>query len=189
MNKLERVQYAAAWYNPKDPGEPGADGQGGQRVSITDEEAKIISLLCVGADVLEIGTGVGVSAANISKTARSVTTIDIDPWVHEAVWPSLPRNVKTCKDIKKLKNEKFDICFLDGDHTKEQVIIDMKNVYDMVDDLIILHDFRLVGVIEALKELGLKFAEVRTEFKLALVFKSEQASGMQQVYKKFTFRG
>ena len=47
-------------------------------------------------NVLEIGTGLGVSTRAISTTAFKVTSIDIDPWAHSFRFPG---NVSLLKSI------------------------------------------------------------------------------------------
>ncbi len=50
-----------------------------------------IEALVRGLDVLEIGTGLGVSTEWMARTAHSVVTVDIDPWVWKHVFPYLSR--------------------------------------------------------------------------------------------------
>lgn len=83
-------------YRADDPGEPTT---GVPRVSIADDEVELLASLVAGKRVLEIGTGLGVSARAMASTATEVVTVDIDPWVHANVWPLLPRNVRCCAEI------------------------------------------------------------------------------------------
>src|SRR3954471_13056030 len=69
-----------------DPGEPRIKKP---RVSVTEDEARILSAFALGRVVLEIGTGLGVSTRALASTAKCVWTSDIDEWVQRTIWPEL----------------------------------------------------------------------------------------------------
>jgi len=131
---------------PTDPGEPGL---GLQRWSVSDLEARIVSEFCCGRDVLEIGTGLGVSTRAIAKMARVVHTVDIDPWVKENV--ELPDNAIFYSDIREVP-EGLDVAFIDGLHSTEQCVIDILNARMKVKlgGLLIFHDAKMQSVMRAL---------------------------------------
>jgi SAM-dependent methyltransferase len=90
---IELVRDANGSYTcPTDPGEPELRTP---RVSVTDAEAEQIAKWCAGLRVVEFGTGLGVSTRAIAKTAAEVITFDVDQWVQQSVWPTLPPKIKT----------------------------------------------------------------------------------------------
>lgn len=106
---------------------------------MTDEEAEVLATLVDGLAVLEIGTGLGVSTRALASTARSVVTVDIDPWVWSTIWPTLPENVTGSPDVP---DGVFDAAFIDGDHDTESVRRDLAAAMSVVrpDGLLIAHD-------------------------------------------------
>lgn len=98
-----------------DPGEPTT---GEPRVAVDHVEADILAAFVVGRRVLEIGTGLGVSTRALAGSAAEVYTIDIDPWVHEHIWPGLPSNVR---GVESLPFGEFGAIFIDGDHSPAAV--------------------------------------------------------------------
>ena len=60
-------QENGSYTHPADPGEPTT---GTPRLSVTELEADILAALVAGRDVLEIGTGLGVSTRAMAATAR-----------------------------------------------------------------------------------------------------------------------
>jgi hypothetical protein len=76
-------RHKGGYYShPEDPGEAYYGGSP-KRLSVTDEEAEILAKLATGMTVLELGTGLGVSTKALASTAKSVITVDPDPWVRE----------------------------------------------------------------------------------------------------------
>ena len=127
-------------YRADDPGEPTT---GVPRVSIADDEVELLALLVTGLRVLEIGTGLGVSAKAMAKTATEVVTVDIDPWVHANIWPLLPRNVKGYTAVP--EDETFDAVFIDGDHSRHAVRRDVEVAERLAPGgLLIAHDANVV---------------------------------------------
>ena len=128
-----------------DPGEP----QTGQpRISITKDEARILCTMAVDKFVLEIGTGLGVSTHALAASAKSVVTLDIDPWVHENVWPTLPKNVYCIKSIEDIRWDDFNMVFIDGDHNTEAARRDIL-LADLVlkpGGKVVLHDTKYPNV-------------------------------------------
>jgi predicted O-methyltransferase YrrM len=150
---------------PSDPGEPG----GGQRWSVNSIEARILSELLRCLDVLEIGTGLGISTNKISDTAREVYTVDIDPWVEKNIALTLADNVHFFRDIDEVPKG-LDAAFVDGKHTYEQCIRDIKNARIIVKagGLIVLHDAKVKEVHRAIVDSGLECTLIDTVAGLAI---------------------
>lgn len=131
------MDESGSYRHADDPGEPTT---GKPRLSVTDLEANILAALVAGRDVLEIGTGLGVSTRAMASKALSVTTVDVDPWVHENVWPTLPDNVARWNGAAIAG--RFDVVFIDGDHSTEAVIADLATarIYVRPGGMIIAHD-------------------------------------------------
>lgn len=143
MKRLPNGSYV----RDDDPGEPST---GNPRLSVTDEEAMFLALLVKDKRVLEIGTGLGVSTSALASTAVEVVTVDIDPWVHETIWPKLPSHVFT--SASPFGWGRFDAVFIDGDHTTEQVCQDVAIARDVCDGLIIMHDVAYLNVARGLDD-------------------------------------
>lgn len=128
---------SGSYLHPDDPGEPTT---GDPRLSVTDLEAEILAALVIGRHVVEIGTGLGVSATAMARTAASVTTVDIDEWVHENIWPVLPSNVTGATELP--AGRTFDAAFIDGAHDTASVIADLARIEPLVayGGLVIAHD-------------------------------------------------
>ena len=109
------------YYREDDPGEPSSRVA---RISVTDDERPVLAEMAAGKVVLEIGTGLGVSTRALASTATSVTTCDIDEWVHRTIWPDLPDNVSCVSSTDDL-TAGFDLVFIDGDHRDEALRIDV----------------------------------------------------------------
>jgi len=118
-----------------DPGEPTT---GEPRLSITEVEGEMLAVLAAGRSVLEFGTGLGVSTRALARTARKVYTVDIDEWVQETIWPTLPDNVSTCDDRDRLPI--VDMVFIDGDHTEEGTAADVAAAMRLASEVIVMHD-------------------------------------------------
>ena len=146
MNLLPAVN---GWFCPEDPGEPG----GSKRWSVNDSEARVISELCHERNVLEIGTGLGVSTKAIAGRAKKVYTVDVDEWVRNTVVPELPENVEFFSDIRQVPRN-LDVAFIDGLHTHEQVLKDIKDARHHVkkDGIFIFHDGKIRGVFKAIAD-------------------------------------
>lgn len=132
-----------------DPGEIGYPGNP-RRKSVTTEEAEILQELVKGLVVLEIGTGLGVATRAMAKTARTVTSIDIDPWCHSFEFPD---NVILADKIPKLK---YDFAFIDGNHSFVSVCKDIGRVNA---PLLAIHDTYIRDVMRAIEHTGLKTVE------------------------------
>lgn len=126
-----------SYRHPGDPGEPSTSNP---RVSVTDEEAAILAALFHKMTVVEFGTGLGVSTRALASTAQRVHTVDIDPWVHGTIWPSLPANVSRHKGRAQLPNI-VDGAFIDGDHSVEATRDDVDDAAHRAILLIVVHDF------------------------------------------------
>lgn len=125
------------WRCNLDPGEPTT---GRKRISIAEEECRLLSILATKRNVLEIGTGLGVSTCALAATAAHVTTIDPDPWVREQIAPDLPNNVTATTCLE--QSGMYDLAFIDGDHSLAAVQHDVSAAFQMVtaNGLIVAHD-------------------------------------------------
>ena len=126
---------SGSWSHPDDPGEPST---GHPRLSVTDLEASILAAFVAGWTVLEIGTGLGVSTRALASTAKQVHTVDIDPWVHETIWPYLPDNVVTHESPDKV--DRVFAVFIDGDHSTAQTARDIVTAQRCSPNVILCHD-------------------------------------------------
>lgn len=129
--------YPGGYRHDDDPGEPTT---GEPRVSITDEEAALLTAYAAGRTVLEIGTGLGVSTRALASSALKVTTVDVDQWVHATIWPTLPDNVECLTTL--YAELRFDLVFIDGDHSPEAVRRDVALAESLltVGGVIVAHD-------------------------------------------------
>lgn len=161
--RLERAPNG--YYCPDDPGEPFGD----KRWSVSDTEARLLSELFAGKNVLEIGTGLGISARKMAETAKCVHTVDVDAWVKENVLPSLPHNVIFYDNIKNVPGS-LDGAFIDGLHVYKQVMEDIVNARNMVKKggLIILHDYHIDDVYNAIMDCNMNCIEIKTFAGMAL---------------------
>lgn len=160
-----------SYYAESDPGENGTKKP---RLSVTPEEARVLAQLVYGQAVLEIGTGLGVAARAMAKTARLVTTYDIDPWVQAQVFPTLD-GVRTIANLGAVSTDKFDVVFIDGAHDQASVTADMAIAQQLAKPrgLLVLHDHKMSGVQKALVQLGITPLVIPTTWELALVFLGE----------------
>lgn len=164
------------WQHPEDPGEPSASSHGKPRISISDQEARILAALAIDSEVVEIGTGLGVSTRALLMYAFSVCTVDIDPWVHENIWPALrDEGAETVADREELRGERApDFIFIDADHTPEAVARDLDFARELIyrPGLIVMHDTNFDNIREGIAIAGLKkddWAHVPTEHGLGLM--------------------
>ena len=141
--------------HPEDPGEPGL---GTPRVSVTDEECKVLGWLAADRTVLEIGTGLGVSTRAMQAAGGEVETVDVDPWVQANVWPGLRELGVECRDVADASPyaAQFDMCFIDGAHDEASVERDLDTAMRLVrpGGLIVLHDTNYEGVWKPAKKRG-----------------------------------
>lgn len=149
------------YYSPQDKGEPGREQP---RLSISDQEGRIISELVRGLNVIEIGTGLGVSTKWLASKAQHVYTCDIDPWVQENIWPTLPTNVECSSTLVNIYIEKADAAFIDGRHEYAFVMADIATVKELVKPggLLIFHDLYLPDVIRALSDSAIEFMHIQS---------------------------
>lgn len=152
----ELVPHSTGSY--EHPGDPGEPTTGVPRLSVTEMEADLLAAFVVGRDVLEIGTGLGVSTRALARTAKSVVTVDIDEWVQGTIWPELPANVVPTPVVP--VGRQFDAAFIDGDHSTESVVADWQAVAPLVRSggVILAHDTNAKAVRDGLPE-GFLFIE------------------------------
>jgi len=90
---------------------------------------------------LEIGIGDGVNFNKINCNYKS----NVDPFMDERsgqTHKNPPINKMTSDDFFKISKDKFDIIFVDGLHTYEQTLLDIKNSLSSIneDGFVIAHD-------------------------------------------------
>ena len=130
------LHETGSYLHPDDPGEPST---GLPRLSVTDEEAALLTEWVAGMTVLEIGTGLGVSTRALAESAVTVHTVDVDLWVHEMIWPYLPDNVVPHKTVGTVPM--VDAAFIDGDHSLEAVAWDLAQATSRASKLLMAHDY------------------------------------------------
>lgn len=140
-----------SYIDDMDPGEPTTDRP---RISVTDTEAKLLAAFARAGNVLEIGTGLGVSTRAMAAHAKQVITLDPDKWVWDHVWPTLPDNV-TGMWHRGIFRVSFDMAFIDGVHQTDDVLADLEYVKTvMPHGLIVCHDAKIEEVRVALDQTG-----------------------------------
>jgi len=132
------------YYDPTDPGEEhGYHRHHRPRRSIAEAEWPLLAELARGRVVLELGTGVGVSARVMAATAKAVVTVDPDSWVQH---PG-PENVTFLREAPK-DTSPFDMAFIDGDHSEQGCAEDIEKCRCI--PLLVLHDTNLKEVRRAI---------------------------------------
>lgn len=120
---------------PDDPGEP---SNGHRRLSVTDHEGLLLAELARDRNVLEIGTGLGVSTRYLNRTARVLVTLDIDPWVQREIWPNLGSTI--VKHTERLPGQ-YTMVFIDGSHREEDFLNDLEYARSVCPTgIIVAHD-------------------------------------------------
>ncbi len=153
---LELRQDASGSYvSLADPGEPGYPG-GPARRSITPAEGEILSALAAGKTVVEIGTGLGISARCMATTAYRIITYDTDPWVRAAVWPYLI-DLHNVTPVALEPDTPAEMVFIDGCHAPEAVRADLALARRLLKPggLIVLHDMRAGNVGDTVRDSGI----------------------------------
>jgi predicted O-methyltransferase YrrM len=91
---------------------------------------------------LEIGVRHGTSLIPISKHARMCHAVDINFIKKDYADNIILYEMSSDEFFSKIQNIKFDMVFIDGDHSKEQVYKDFFNVKDKVidDGFVFFHD-------------------------------------------------
>ena len=156
------------YYCKNDPGEPNWNTP---RLSVNDIEARIVSEFCRGLDVLEIGTGLGVSTREMAKRARKVHTVDIDLWVKNNIVPGLPENVVFWESIENIPKG-LGAAFVDGYHEYMQCLKDIEDVKRLVKPggILLFHDYRMPAVFRAVSVSGLDAVVIETTAGLGLAW-------------------
>lgn len=137
----------------RDPGEINMP-PGYKRTSIAEDEYAILQIFAADKTVLEIGTGLGISSRALSS-AKKLTTVDIDPWVWEAIHPELAAMGITC--LRELPEGGFaDLVFIDAHHTYDAFKKDLEAAREFLNmgGVILAHDMHLAGMQEAARSVG-----------------------------------
>lgn len=163
LNRLESGSYV----DSRDPGESYYSGTA-KRVSVTEDEARILAWLAYGCTVLELGTGLGISTRALASQAKSVVTIDIDPWVQKDVWPELPDNVEPYSEVPEGRN--YELVFVDGCHTAEAVKADIRRLKPLCTKLMVFHDVNYAHIRDAVQDAFPRMHAIDTVHGLGLVF-------------------
>lgn len=162
---LQPTRDGYGYHDLTDPGEPSTDRR---RVSISDDEGDLLEYLAAGRRVFEIGTGLGVSTRALARRAKVVITTDIDPWVHDNIWPGLRGRNIVCLTGRPAEPPRVDLVFIDGDHHQDPIRADVRYAKSIVKfgGLIVVHDaIECAGTIGGL---GGKWWTIPTQYGLAL---------------------
>jgi predicted O-methyltransferase YrrM len=91
---------------------------------------------------LEIGVRHGTSLISVSKHAKMCHAVDLNFIKKDYDDNVILYEMSSDEFFSKIKNIKFDMVFIDGDHNKEQVYKDFFNVKDKVidDGFVFFHD-------------------------------------------------
>lgn len=141
---------------------PSAPGTGPVRWSISPAQAQRLTALAQGKEVLEIGTGTGLSTEALANGAAYVATFDVDDEVRRLVWPNLPANV-TAYDRRyeglHQAGLAFDLIFQDGLHTLDGVRKDIEEALPLMrpDAIWVFHDSQMESVERAVFQGPTKF--------------------------------
>jgi len=152
------------------PGDSGEHSTGLPRISIAPREGEVLSILAIDKDVLEIGTGLGISTRYMEMKAKSITTVDTDIWVHKNI--NLPTRVIRLSDVGLIApSVKFDLIFIDGDHRTPSVKRDIEFSMSHLKQggMMVLHDAHDGKVSQAVKELDLSMYVVNTTYGLGIL--------------------
>jgi hypothetical protein len=151
------------------PGDPGEPQHGSPRRSINEIEYEILSHVSTDRIVVEIGTGLGVSAEALAKRAKKVYTYDPDVWVAREIVPHLPTNVIPIMGTMGKTPEKCDVVFVDGDHSTDAVRNDIKNIRWNGIDIAIFHDVDEESVRRALEIEGVRWYRLSERLGFAII--------------------
>jgi predicted O-methyltransferase YrrM len=155
---------------PEDTGEPGTNAP---RLSVNNDEARIVSELLRGRWVLEIGTGLGVMTHALAAVTDLIVTVDIDPWVQENIVPTLPKHVQFTTNAESIGVlHWFDAAMIDGSHKYEDVMRDIGIVRKLVKPggLLIFHDLYLSPIYNALTDSKVNFIHIQSIAGLAVAW-------------------
>ena len=164
-------------------GDPGCNKvPGPARISITVKEAELLADMARGKDVIEIGTGTGFSAFAMSTTAHTVTTLDIDPFVHEHVFPkleargifcahALPPLGWGCPSCAHRQREGYGFAFIDGHHTADDVVRDYRRVLPFLapGSMVAFHDLHNRSMKRGLTDIGIEPEELGTALHIGVI--------------------
>ncbi|MGZ4766825.1 MAG: hypothetical protein ACXV6M_14325, partial [Ilumatobacteraceae bacterium] len=98
--------------------------------------------------------------------------VDIDPWVHEHIFPELYADLDVSiachvDPVHLIRGfDEFDLCFIDADHSSPAVRADIEFVRQFDPWLIVLHDAGYPSVARAIA--GETWLHINTEHGLAI---------------------
>lgn len=165
---------SGSFYSDNDPGDYGYGPNASRRLSVTEDEARVLGALCRDKRVLEIGTGLGVSTRAIAEKASALVTVDPDPWVHANVWPTLGLPNHCLMSCPPTSGPPFDVVFVDGLHTKAALHADVRAGLALSHEntLFVLHDMGYPDLFAAAEELG-KITVIKTTHGLGFMWANE----------------
>lgn len=108
--------------------------------SVTEEEALLLLSLCKAIKaklVVEIGTYMGYSAHVMALSGARVFSYDPNPQVSRFTGYTQIRG-----DSGSVKQDKIDLAFIDGDHSYEWALKDVRNIMPRIriGGLLVMHD-------------------------------------------------
>ena len=144
--------------------------------AVMQEEANTLAELATGKDVLEVGAHFGFSTIVLAQVAKSLVSVDYhrmdgDGTIRGGAFPKFLENLEryfvinevmimigsSFAILPRLRHKSFDFIFIDGDHSRESVRLDILHSLPLLrkDGKIAFHDYGPIhfGVKEAVDEL------------------------------------
>jgi|6_EtaG_2_1085325.scaffolds.fasta_scaffold33132_2 hypothetical protein len=122
-------------------------------IRMSPNEATILHKFCSEAEtgIVEIGRKFGGSTYVICKCSNvPVYSVDKGKWanseksiINKCIEEFQSRlNVINCKSVKAIIPQKYDVLFIDGDHSYDGVMRDIKTHWNKLTNVCIFHDYR-----------------------------------------------